>query len=153
MKPPVVFVILQSGALANGGLQSITELMARLKDHRPIVLTNLESELTRVWRERGMDVHVVPEEASAGLKGRLGATIRTYRRYHRALRRILAVSGAGVVHANDPLSFQLSVAAAKLARARIVLNLRDTLDPARKPPSAKFRAIFAAADQDRKSVV
>jgi glycosyltransferase involved in cell wall biosynthesis len=146
MKPAVVFVVLQTGALANGGLQSISEVMRRLKDHRPIVLTNLDSEWTEAWRGHDIAVHVVPEEASAGLRRNLAGTLRTYRRYHQALRRILAASGARVVHANDPLSFQLAVAAARLAKARIVLNLRDTLDPARRPPRLKFRAIFAAAD-------
>ena len=146
MKPPVVFVILQTGALANGGLRSIGELMLRLKQHRPIVLTNLDSALAREWSDRGIDVHVVPEQASAGMKRRLAGTLATYARYHRALRAILAASGARIVHANDPLAFQLSVAAAKLSSARIALNLRDTIDPGRKPPRLKFRSIFAAAD-------
>ncbi|HEX6740184.1 MAG TPA: glycosyltransferase family 4 protein [Sphingomicrobium sp.] len=146
MKPAIVFVILQTGALANGGLQSIGEVMRRLKDHRPIVLTNLESEWTEAWRGHGIEVHVVPEEASGGFRRKPAGTVRTYRRYHRALRRILAASRARIVHANDPLSFQLALAAAKRAKARIVLNLRDTLDPERRPPRLKFRAIFAAAD-------
>jgi glycosyltransferase involved in cell wall biosynthesis len=146
MKSPVVFVILQTGALANGGLQSITELMVRLKSHRPIILTNLDSAVARAWRDHGIDVQVVPEDASAGVRGNLAPTVRSYWRYHRALRQILAASGARIVHANDPLSFQLAVAAARLARARIVLNLRDTIDPGRRPPTVKFRTIFAAAD-------
>jgi len=146
MKPPVVFVILQTGALANGGLQSITEVLRRLRDHRPIILTNLDSEYSRTWRGQGMEVHVVAEEASAGIRSNPGGTIRTYLGYHRALALILATSGARVVHANDPLAFQLSFAAAKLSRARIVLNLRDTVDPARRPPRLKFSAIFAVAD-------
>lgn len=146
MKPPVIFVILQSGARANGGLQSISEVMCRLKDHRAIVLTNLDTDLTRTWRDHGIDVHVVPEEASGGLRRAPLGTVRTYGRYHRALAGILADSGARVVHANDPLAFQLSLTAAKAARARLALNLRDTLDPGRRPPRLKFWALFAAAD-------
>ena len=146
MKPAVVFVILQAGALANGGLQSITEVMRRLKDHRAIVLTNAESAFTQGWRQAGMDVHVVPEQASAGfMRDPLGA-LKTYTRYRRALRDLLATSGARVVHANEPLAFQLSVAAARRSNARIVLNLRDTLDPARRPPRLKFRMMFGLAD-------
>lgn len=146
MKPAVVFVILQTRALANGGLQSITEIMRRLKDHRQIVLTNLDTHLSTSWRELGIEVHVVPEEASTGFKTEPRGTILTYRRYYRALAEILAKSNARIVHANDPLSFQLSVTAAKLANVPIVLNLRDTLDPDRRPPRFKFRMIFAAAD-------
>jgi glycosyltransferase involved in cell wall biosynthesis len=143
---PVVFVILQTGALANGGVQSITEVMRRLKTHRPIVVTNLDSDLSHAWRSYGMDVQVVAEQASAGLKCDPAGTLRTYRRYHRVLRDILDTSGARFVHANDPLAFQLSVTAAKLGRARIALNLRDTLDPGRRAPKLKYRAMFAAAD-------
>lgn len=143
---PVIFVILQTGALANGGLQSITEVMRRLKDHRPIVLTNLDSTTTENWRGAGIEVHVVPEQASEGLMRDPLGTLRSYGRYYRALARLLGESGANVVHANDPLAFQLSVGAAKMARARILLNLRDTLDPGRRPPRVKFRSIFAAAD-------
>jgi glycosyltransferase involved in cell wall biosynthesis len=147
MNPPVLFVALQTGALANGGLQSLTELIGRLKAHRPIVLTNLASDLAGSWRSLGIEVHIVPEEASTGLKRHPIATVRTYRRYHGAVADILSKSGARVVHANDPLAFQLSLSAVKLARrARISLNVRGTLDPDRRPPNLKYRLIFAAAD-------
>jgi glycosyltransferase involved in cell wall biosynthesis len=146
MRRPVIFVILQTGARANGGLQSITEVMSRLKDHRPVVLTNLDTDLTDAWRNRGFDVRVVTERASAGFRSNPVGAARTYRDYHSALTALLESSGANVVHANDPLAFQLALSAAKWRKARIVLNLRDTLDPARRPPRLKYRAMFAAAD-------
>ncbi len=147
MKPNVVFAVLQTGALANGGLQSITEVMRRLTTHRAVVLTNLDSDMTQSWRDHGIEVHVVPEQASTGLRRDPLGTVRTYRRYHRALGRILASSGARIVHANDPLAFQLSLTAVKRSRqAQIALNLRDTLDPDRRPPRLKYRMLFAAAN-------
>jgi len=146
MKHPIVFVIMQTGASANGGVQSITEIMRRLKVHRPIVLTNLDTDATRSWRSFGIEVHIVPEKASAGLIRSPAGTIRTYLRYRRALAGILGTTGVSVIHANDPLAFQLSFAAAKLSRTPITLNLRDTLDPNRRPPGFKFHTIFAAAD-------
>lgn len=146
MKPPIIFVILQSGPLANGGLQSVGELMRRLRNYRAIVLTNADSEVTSSWRDTGIEVHVVPERASQGIKRNPVDTVLTYWRYQKALTRLLASTGARLVHANDPLAFQLSVVSAKRAQARIVLSLRDTIDPQRLPPTARFRAIFAAAD-------
>jgi glycosyltransferase involved in cell wall biosynthesis len=146
MKPAVVFVVLQAGAQANGGLESITQVMQRLKDHRPIVITNLDSKRAQSWRGSGIETHVIPEQASAGLSRDPSGTLLSYRRYHQALSAVLRASGARIIHANDPLAFQLSLAPAKLANVRLVLNLRDTVDPARNPPSIKFRAIFAAAD-------
>jgi glycosyltransferase involved in cell wall biosynthesis len=93
-----------------------------------------------------MEVHVIPEEASGGLWRNPAGTLRTYRNYNKALKAILQASGARVIHANDPLSFQLSLVPAKRSNARLILNLRDTVDPDRQPPTLKFRAIFAAAD-------
>jgi glycosyltransferase involved in cell wall biosynthesis len=146
MKPAVVFVVLQSGPLANGGLQSITEVMRRLNGYRPIVLTNLDGDRSAEWRSLGIEVHIVPEQASTGLAHNLAGTLWTYLRYHRALKSILRTSRARVVHANDPLSFQLSLTAVKTSHARLLLNLRDTVDPARRPPRSKFRMIFGTAD-------
>ena len=144
---PVLFVALQTGSQANGGMQSVTELVSRLKSHRPIVLTNLNSDLSQLWRSRGIEVHVAPEEASTGLKHNPMGALATYRRYFGAVTDILASSGARVVHANDPLAFQLSLAAVKSRpRTRMALNIRGTMDPDRRPPSIKYRMIFAAAD-------
>lgn len=144
---PVVFVNLQTGTLANGGLESITEVMSRLSRFRPVILTNCESRYSQLWRSRGMDVHICPEQASAGVKRNPLGTLQSYRRYYRALREILARTGARVVHANDPMAFQLSLAAVKFSRrARIALNLRGTLDPSRRPRRFKFRLIFGSAD-------
>jgi glycosyltransferase involved in cell wall biosynthesis len=72
--------------------------------------------------------------------------LRSYRRYAAAVSRLLRQSGAQVVHANDPLAFQLAIKAAKRAGAKILLNLRDTLDPGRRPPRLKFGWIFKQAD-------
>jgi glycosyltransferase involved in cell wall biosynthesis len=153
MKSPVVFVIIQTESLANGGLQSITEVMRRLKEHRPIILTNLESEWTRSWQSHGFDVQVVPEDATGGSAAnpiRAIRKFRAYRRYHSALCALLKTSGARVVHANDPFAIQLSASAARLPdRVRIALNLRDTLDPARVVSALrrfKYRLMFDVAD-------
>ena len=147
MTEPVIFTILQTGARANGGLQSITEVMRRLKTHRPVILTNLDSDLSRQWQSDGFKVQVEAEQASSGLRRNPGGYARAYWRYHRSLRGLIAKTGARVVHANDPLAFQMSLSAVKTApRTRIALNLRDTLDPDRRPPRLKYRLLFAAAD-------
>src|SRR3982751_1247546 len=153
MKLPVVYVITQTGALANGGLQSNTEVMIGLKEHRPIILTNLESELSRSWRSYGFDVHVVSGDATGGpVSSPLRAIrkLRAYRRYHSSLCALLKSSGARVVHANDPLAIQLSASATRrLANVRVALNLRDTVDPGRKMTllrRLRYRLMFNLAD-------
>jgi glycosyltransferase involved in cell wall biosynthesis len=147
MKRPILFVILQTGSLANGGLRSVSEIMTRLQNHQPIVLTNRDGEMTESWRDHGIKVHVVPEDASRhAFRHKPRAVLDSYRRYYTAVRQLIRANAVALVQANDPLAFQMSLAAAKLRGVRIALNLRGTMDPERRPPSLKYRAIFAAAD-------
>ena len=146
MKRPVLFVIFQAGPRADGGLQSITEVMSSLTEHRPIILTNKETELTALWRSRGFGVHLEPTPTIASFKHAPVSHLKSYAGYYRAVTRVLQSSGARVIHANDPLTFQLSLIPAKRAGARVVLNLRGTIDPARRAPAFKYRMLFAAAD-------
>ena len=146
-KPAVIFAMLQTGAEANGGIESISQVIRRLRDHRPVVLTNLANRQFEELQRLGIEAHVVPETASLGLRSNLGGYIATHRRYHRALKRLMRDTGARIVHANDPLAFQLSLSAVKTARgARIALNMRDTIDPDRRPPRNRYRFFFGAAD-------
>jgi glycosyltransferase involved in cell wall biosynthesis len=145
--PAVLFVALQTGAAANGGIASLGEIMSGLTRYRPVLLTNRESAATRRWAEAGIEVHVVPERASEGLRRSPLATGLSYARYFIAVRRLLAATGARVVHANDPLAFQLAYAAARSRpKVRIAFNLRDTLPPERSGYQRLYDWRFAHAD-------
>ena len=144
---PILFVIHQVGPKANGGLQSITELMTGLKQHRPVILTNLDSEITGIWRTRGWDVHVEPMPETVSVRTAPLAWLRTYFRYARVVRGLLRSTGARVIHANDPLAVQLSLLAARRVRGtRIAFSLRGTFDPDRRPPRYKYRLLFGLVD-------
>ena len=146
-KPSIVFVALQTGAGANGGIASLGEIMCALTRYRAILITNLDSPSVAQWRSAGIEVLIVREEASLGLRRAPWRTILTYVRFFRALRHVLSQSGAKVVHANDPLAFQLCYAATRSFRGRtIALNIRDTLEPCRKAPTARYGWMFGHAD-------
>lgn len=142
----VLFLALQTDAGANGGIASLGEILRSLTRYRPVVLTNRESPVTQAWRNEGIEVHILEEQASRGWRAAPLATVRTYFRYFAAVRRILARSGARIVHANDPLAFQLAYPAARSMSVRIVLNIRDTLGAGRKPPKRKYDWLFSSAD-------
>jgi glycosyltransferase involved in cell wall biosynthesis len=144
--PPVLFVIIQSGALANGGISSISQIIARLEKHRPIILTDKETGQVGEWRRSGIEVHVLPQAATSGLARNPLRAARSYWRYARAIAHLVRASGAKVIHANDPGAMQLSIFPAKLTGAKVAFNIRDTIDPGRRPPRARYRALFAAAD-------
>ena len=146
-KPAIIFVIMQTPASANGGIESITEVMRRLRRHRPVVLTNRASERSGMWQAMGIETHFIPEFVSSGWKKRPLAYLTTHLRYHRAVKRLIRETGARIVHANDLQAFQLALSAVKSSRGRrIAMNLRDTLDPGRKPPRRRYGAFFRASD-------
>lgn len=146
-RPAVLFIALQTGAAANGGISSLGEVIRGLRHHRPVVLTNRESAATESWKAHGVEIHIVAEAASEGLRKAGLATAKTYARYFAAVTRLLTMTGARVVHANDPLAFQLALPAVRFRPGtRIALNVRDTIGPGRKPPAKRYGLLFAAAD-------
>ena len=142
----ILFVALQTDAGANGGIASLGEILRSLTRYRPIVLTNRESTVTQAWQAHGIEVHIVPEKASLGLRNAPLASFSTYIRYFNAIRRLLTATGARVIHANDPLAFQLAYAAGRSKGAKMVLNIRDTLGAGRTPPKRKYDWLFSTAD-------
>lgn len=141
---PVLFILPQTDASANGGIASISQIISRLRNHRPIIVTNRSSAQVERWRGEGIETHLIP--ATRTLR-HPAATVRTYWRYARELRRLIASSGATLVHANNPFALQLALGAVKLSPgAKVALNLRDTMDPERRPSRARFRFLFGAAD-------
>lgn len=143
---PVLFVLPQTGASANGGIVSVSEVIQRLRRHRPIIVTDKQTAQTEKWRAMGIATHVVPMTDSGLLRDPVG-TAAGYWRYFRVMRRLIASSGARIVHANSPLALQLALPAVKTSReSSIILNLRGTRDPGRAAPSRRFEALFGAAD-------
>ena len=145
--PAVIFVLVQTDAAADGGISSISQIISGLRQHRPIIVTDRESQRVDEWRQEGIETHVIPQTTSQGIsRSPLGAA-QSFLRYTRLLRRLIAASGAKVVHANDPASLQLALPAVKLSpSAKIALNIRDTLDPDRPSPRRRYRFFFGAAD-------
>jgi glycosyltransferase involved in cell wall biosynthesis len=146
-RPPVIFVLVQTDVSADGGVSSISQIIARLRDHRPIVVTDRETSRTEQWRSAGIETHVVPQVASRGFSREPLKVLASYARYARALRKLIKTSGAKVVHANDPAALQLAIVPAKLTGTKLVFSLRGTFDPAHPPSRFKYRMLFAAVDR------
>ena len=137
--PRVTFVIWQAGRNADGGLQSISEMMGHAPDITPSVVTNLrDGPFTSRWRGRFRNVAVWPMAESAGTAHRSGAA-RTLGRIARSpmrlannLRMVIHVlrHRIDIVHCNDRRAFWNAGPGARLAGARVILNVRDT-PPAR----------------------
>jgi glycosyltransferase involved in cell wall biosynthesis len=145
--PAIIFVVLQTDAAADGGISSISQIITRLKKHRPIIVTDRDGNRVEEWRKSGIETHVVPQSASSGVARNALGALQSYWRYALQLRKLIGESGAKVVHANDPAALQLAAIPAKLAGAKLVFNLRGTFDPENPPSRRKYRILFAAADR------
>jgi glycosyltransferase involved in cell wall biosynthesis len=146
-RTPIIFLLLQLPNRANGGIESISQVLMHLQRFRPVVITNRDNERTRQWREAGIETHLIPETVwgSAFRKAPLQHA-RTYLEYGRAISRIASSTGARLLHANDPISMQLAFAPTKLGRVRMITCMRNMPDPAIDHSRRKFRALFDASD-------
>jgi glycosyltransferase involved in cell wall biosynthesis len=137
---PVLFVALQSGRQANGGLQSLTEILRRLRRIRPILLTQVESPVTENWRALGYEVLVwqipwphSPRAAQWPRARRIAGGVLPLLANNLRMLSLLRSRGIRVIHCNDAWASLIATPSGRLAGARIVLNIRDTLlgDPQR----------------------
>lgn len=140
---PVGFVIFQTGNRANGGVESITQIVERARSIRPVIVTQMETAVTARWRRAGLEVHVLPAAYEAWSEGR--AAIRHLPRNNAWMAAFVRRRGIGIVHINDIRGFLNLGPGARAAGARLVLNVRD-VKPADQPYTAKWRLAASMSD-------
>src|SRR3954469_5946408 len=74
----VVFVVTQSGNRANGGVESITQVLEKLRHVKPVVVTQMETTANSRWRDAGSEVLVWPMPAPR-LRSLLRLNLRMYK--------------------------------------------------------------------------
>lgn len=126
---PVAFVVTQSENRANGGVESITQVLERLRRVKPLVVTQMETRATRRWRDSGAEVLVwpMPRPRPASL---LGANLRMFK--------LLRATNCRVVHCNDILALWHTSFGAQMAGARVVFNVRN-VKPEGNPYGLRWR--------------
>ncbi|MFL6281813.1 MAG: glycosyltransferase family 4 protein [Pyrinomonadaceae bacterium] len=113
---PVAFVVTQSGARANGGVESITQVVERLRGVRPVVVTQSETAFNRRWRAAGACVRVWPMP-SLGLASLIRNNLRAFR--------LVREERCRVVHCNDIHALWQTAFGARAAGASVVFNVRN----------------------------
>lgn len=121
---PVAFVVTQSGARANGGVESITQVVERVRNVRPLVVTQAETGFNQRWRDAGAVVRVWPMP-SLGIASLLKNNLRAFR--------LVRAEGCRVVHCNDIHALWQTAFGARLAGAAVVFNVRNV-----KPEGARY---------------
>jgi glycosyltransferase involved in cell wall biosynthesis len=115
---PVIFVVSQSGSRANGGVESISEILQRLRRVKPIVVTHRETAVTQRWREAGYSVKAWPMDANGvRMISTLASNLKMFR--------LVRTTGCRVVHCNDIAALWHTAFGARLAGAKVVFNVRN----------------------------
>ena len=145
-RPPTLLVIaFQVGSQADGGIESLTQLLIRYDTVRITVLTQAETSKNERWRKSGARVVVWPAPFGGGAGG-IGAAARRWWRYvawNIRVARLARRQRIEVAHVNDHKALWHSIAGLGLAGVPVVYNIRDTKPRISRWEALKWRVAFA----------
>jgi len=127
----VIFVIFQTGNRANGGVESITNVIENFQYIKPLVITQMETSANQRWQKAGSEVSVwkFPCKINDSLLKSSFRTkwlrIRSLLTANYRIYRTVRSTGCCVIHCNDPSAFWHAAFGARAAGAKVVLNVRD----------------------------
>src|SRR5437660_2759690 len=107
----VLFAVFQNGSRANGGVESITQIIEGLGEMPRLILTNVETDVTARWREASAETMVWPLPYHIGRSWRAGGLMTLARRFMSLLAtnwwvyRVIRDRELKAVHCNDPAPF------------------------------------------------
>lgn len=134
----MLFAIFQTGRKANGGVESVTQLLENAGGAFDFdVVTNLETPINRRWEAVGATVTVLPLPHDIGAPLREGGLLAPLKRLLAILKtnayayRRVKADSIHIVHCND-ITAQVHLACgARLAGAKVIFNIRDVFPPAK----------------------
>ena len=144
----VLFAVFQNDSRANGGVESITQVIEGLSETPRFVVTNAETPVTERWRQADAETVVWPLPYASGSSWRSGGLAALARRIRSLVAtnwwtwRTLRQRGISVLHCNDPAPFWHVAVGARLAGVPLLLNLRDTKSREEGLDLAKYRRRF-----------
>ena len=143
-----MFAVFQNDSRANGGVESITQVIEGLSETPRLVVTNAETPVTKRWRQADAETVVWPLPYISGSSWRSGGLATLARRLGSLVAtnwwtwRTLRQRGVTAVHCNDPAPFWHVAVGARLAGVPLVLNLRDTKSREEGLDVTKYRRRF-----------
>ncbi len=125
-KPLILFVFFQTSDKANGGLNSLVEIMLNLKDFRALAITQKETALNQKLRAAGVEVEVMPMKLRRGISNIFG-----FFKFARHCRRLAQSRGAQVLHLNDMNALMHLSPVLRSLKMKKIFNVRDVFEPHR----------------------
>lgn len=123
--PCIIFVVLQTGNRANGGVESITQVIEHCQHIKPVIVTQMKTEINQRWRDAGADVEVwhIPR------LDKRWQNLRSLWETNQRMYQLVQSCNCSVIHCNDHTAVWHTAFGAKLARAKVVFNIRDIKAP------------------------
>ncbi|WP_330203115.1 glycosyltransferase [Cyanobacterium sp. DS4] len=146
----LLFVVCQTGR-GNGGVESITLVIERLKKFNPIILTNLDLPMNKRWENLGIKVYLLPSLHDPSPKKNIFLPyflqeIIRWLKNNLYLYRFIKKSQVKIVHFNDIQGAFQGIIPSKLTGTKIVFNIRDTKKPS-ETYNWKWHLVTQLSDQ------
>ena len=131
VQPKVIFIIHQIGSGADGGIRSISEIISAGRDMAGLIVTNIESPVTDKLKTLAPTAIWEMGEESYNRRGN-----KIVYRFNQVYQRLannwrmyktIRSTGANILHANDHRAFWNTAFGARMAGAKVILNVRDTM--------------------------
>lgn len=120
----IVFAFLQSANKANGGLNSMAEIMLGLgQKHDVLAITQKETDFTQRLKGAGVDLRLVPVQVKSGWRKVINVI-----GFSRAVRKVCLEREAEVLHINDIRTLIHLAPVLKTLKLKKVFNIRDVLE-------------------------
>ncbi|MDX2187256.1 MAG: glycosyltransferase family 4 protein [Opitutaceae bacterium] len=147
-KPRVLVIALQSGKNADGGLESLTQLVEHYRATHLHLITQVETRKTQRWRRAGHCVTILPLPYHPGGKaggGAWGTVLRvwTHLRWNLAIAWLSWQNRIEVAHVNDPHALWHSAFGLRLLNVPVLYNIRDTKPRLSRSERIKWRFGFS----------
>ena len=145
--PKVLFAVFQTGNRANGGVESISQVIDSI-GRECVVVTQMDTSSNQRWQQAGHKVEVLSLNYRIGDGFNKSSLTTKLKRIWSLAKtnwqtwRMIRNHKIQVLHCNDPAPFWHVVPAAWITRTPVVLNLRDSKSQNEVTSVAKYRRKF-----------
>ncbi|MEQ8476368.1 glycosyltransferase family 4 protein [Fulvivirga sp.] len=133
-KKKVIFVFYQSKSQANGGINSLWQLIKSFDEIEPILLTNARTSVVEQAEALGYEFKITPTMDSFSLRARIYNVLF----WSFTLLKLVSRGNIRAIHFNDIMALSYGVFSAKMtnlfkfkAEFKIIFNIRDVFEPGR----------------------
>lgn len=145
----VLVIAFQGGKQADGGVESLTQLLERYEALRVTVLTQIETAKNGRWQAAGCEVLVWPLGYPPGKTGGWRFTLRRLSQglwWNLGIAWLAINRGFDLVHINDPHALWHVIFGLKLLGVPTLYNIRDTKPEFSPRDRLKARCAFGLTD-------